>query len=170
MAARPAAPMVEPPAEAAPGSPDDTAAEPAIPRPPTPPVRIPLGSIAIGFVTGLFVALVALDADSPLRPLLLPYLALVPGLAVTRAAGIRTSIPALSLALVLSIGVDGGLATVLIATGRFEPLTFAIIVTALVLACVLADEGLRSRRQPSTIAPRPAWAGTGAPMQRDSAS
>lgn len=140
-------------------------AEAAI-EPKGPGTRIPYDTIAIAFYSGLFLAFAAFDAGGMLKPLVLPYLVLVPGLAIMRASGIGSSASVLSLALVVSVAVDGAVATILVSLGRLEPSFAAMIIVTVVLAAMLADEILRPRRTRVDVAPGRLEPGTGAGAQR----
>jgi hypothetical protein len=112
-------------------------------RPPVSP-----GTSVIAVASGVFLAFVALDAGGVVQPLVLPYLVLVPGLAIMRAAGFRATPASVSLAMALSVGVNGVIGLALIAVGRFDPLLAAVLLVTVVLVALLADESLRRVRDP----------------------
>lgn len=98
------------------------------------------GTALIAGATIIWLLLVTLGAAWPLTLLELGYLLVVPGLAITRAAGLRTSPASLSLAVVLSVGLVGIAEGILIAAGLPDELLLRAIVVAVTIAALAVDE------------------------------
>ena len=98
------------------------------------------GTALIAGATIIWLLLVTVGVAWPLNLLQLAYLLVVPGLALTRAAGLRTSPASLSLAVVLSVGLVGIAEGILIAAGLPDELLLRAIVVAVTIAALAVDE------------------------------
>ena len=74
------------------------------------------------------------------------YLLVVPGLATTRAAGFLGSLAVVSLAVVLSLGIDGMIGMALYAAHRFESVLATILVVAVTLTMVFVERVVSAGR------------------------
>lgn len=104
------------------------------------------GTALIAGLTTIWLVMLFLDPGPPLDLLELAYLLVVPGLAITRAAGLRTSGASLSLAAVLSVGIVGLLQAAMIATGVANPLLLRALVVIVVLSALVVDEYVAGSR------------------------
>jgi hypothetical protein len=109
------------------------------------------GTALIAGLTTAWLVLLFLDLGPPLDLVALAYLLVVPGLAVTRAAGLRTSAASLSLAVVLSVGLVGLLQAMMIAAGNASALLLRALIVILVLGALVVDEYLASPRRAVTL-------------------
>lgn len=105
---------------------------------------ISLATSGLGLLTTL---LFAADVASSLRSLLaVAYLLLGPGLVMVNLLGFRQPLPALALAVAVSLGLETVIVTALLVTGTWTPgRALAIIVAITVVAAALEVTGKGGR-------------------------
>jgi hypothetical protein len=104
------------------------------------------GTTLIAALTIMWMLLVVVDAGWPLNLLELAYLLVVPGLAVTRAAGLRTSPASMSLAVALSVGIAGVAFGLLVTIELPSELLLRAILVAVTIGALAIDEYVTSTR------------------------
>jgi hypothetical protein len=124
------------------------------------------GTVVIALATILWMVLVAIDLE-PLHLLGLAYLVVVPGLAITRAAGLRTSAASLSLGVVLSVGLVGVVYGLLLAAGTPSALLVRAIVVAVTIGALAVDEYMTSTRPGVSLEEAARSPSGGAPVHHD---
>lgn len=109
-------------------------------RPTWPVVCTALGLLAV--------VLVLVGAGPVLRvPVVLTFLLVCPGLAITRFLRISDTATQWSVAVALSISLDGIVTLVQAYTGTWSPTGAMIVLTAITLAAVAVEVVLRRRRE-----------------------
>lgn len=105
----------------------------------------PVTCTALGL---LAVVLVVVDASSVLRvPVVLTFLLVCPGLAIVRLLRISDTATEWSVAVALSISLDGLVTLVQAYTGTWSPTGAMLVLTAITLAAVAIEVVLRVRRE-----------------------
>jgi hypothetical protein len=111
------------------------------------PAQAEAAAAAIVAASAAVLTILALDVSGPVRVVVVfGYLLVVPGLATTRAAGFVGSLAVVSLAVVLSLGIDGMIGMTLYAAHRFESVLATILVIAVTLTMVFIERVVGARR------------------------
>ncbi len=111
------------------------------------PAQAEAAAAAIVASSAAVLTILALDVGGPVRIVVVfGYLLLVPGLATTRAAGFLGSLAVVSLAVVLSLGIDGTIGMALYAAHRFESVLATILVVAVTLTMVFVERVVSAGR------------------------
>lgn len=111
------------------------------------PGQAEAAAAAIVASSAAVLTILALDVGGPVRVVVVfGYLLVVPGLATTRAAGFLGSLAVVSLAVVLSLGIDGMIGMALYAAHRFESVLATILVVAVTLTMVFVERVVSAGR------------------------
>ena len=124
------------------------------------------GTALIAGATTIWLVMLFLNPGPPLDMLELAYLLVIPGLALTRAAGLRTSPASLALAVVLSVGIVGMLQALMIAAGLANELLLRAVIVIVVLGALVIDVYIAGSRAAVTLESLAVPDGDGAPRHR----